>query len=417
MKELDKYIVGLVLFMFLLPFSGIAQTKASLEQKKKKLEQEIRETNKLIEATKKDKTLSLSQLTILNKKIKDRQELIKVYNSEITLLNKSIKNNDKEISNLQQDMKMLKETYAHVIRKAYINRGKHVPIIYIFASKDFNQAFRRLRYLQSYNEFRRKQAIEIQNIQDTLNKKIVELRTDLDSKRVLLNNEQTQQNELGKEKTEKETAVKTLSKKENQLKKELDKKRANAKKLDAEIARVIEAEIRKERERAAASAAKSAAAKGEKAPDANVMKVSPETKLVSDKFESNKGRLPWPVDKGVITEQFGEHRHPVMANIVINNNGINIATTKGAPVKAIFEGEVAAVFTVPGGNKAVIVRHGEYLSVYSNLGDIAVKQGDKVKVGQVLGSVYTDEDDNKTEAHLEIWKDKTKLNPEVWIAR
>ena len=417
MKELDKYIVGLVLFMFLLPFSGIAQTKASLEQKKKKLEHEIRETNKLIEATKKDKTLSLSQLTILNKKIKDRQELIKVYNSEITLLNKSIKNNDKEISNLQQDMKMLKETYAHVIRKAYINRGKHVPIIYIFASKDFNQAFRRLRYLQSYNEFRRKQAIEIQNIQDTLNKKIVELRTDLDSKRVLLNNEQTQQNELGKEKTEKETAVKTLSKKENQLKKELDKKRANAKKLDAEIARVIEAEIRKERERAAASAAKSAAAKGEKAPDANVMKVSPETKLVSDKFESNKGRLPWPVDKGVITEQFGEHRHPVMANIVINNNGINIATTKGAPVKAIFEGEVAAVFTVPGGNKAVIVRHGEYLSVYSNLGDIAVKQGDKVKVGQVLGSVHTDEDDNKTEAHLEIWKDKTKLNPEVWIAR
>jgi septal ring factor EnvC (AmiA/AmiB activator) len=417
MKELDKYIVGLVLFMFLLPFSGIAQTKASLEEKKKKLEHEIRETNKLIEATKKDKTLSLSQLTILNKKIKDRQELIKVYNSEISLLNKSIKNNDKEISNLQQDMKMLKETYAHVIRKAYINRGKHVPIIYIFASKDFNQAFRRLRYLQSYNEFRRKQAIEIQNIQDTLNKKIVELRIDLDSKRVLLNNEQTQQNELGKEKTEKETAVKTLSKKENQLKKELDKKRANAKKLDAEIARVIEAEIRKERERAAAAAAKAAAAKGEKAPAANVMKVSPETKLVSDKFESNKGRLPWPVDKGVITEQFGEHRHPVMANIVINNNGINIATTKGASIKAIFEGEVAAVFTVPGGNKAVIVRHGEYLSVYSNLGDIVVKQGDKVKVGQVLGSVYTDDDDNKTEAHLEIWKDKTKLNPEIWIAR
>jgi septal ring factor EnvC (AmiA/AmiB activator) len=393
-----------------------AQDKAALEKRKKALENEIAETNKLINEISKDKNLSLSQITILNKKIRDRQELIRLYNNEIGKLNTTIAENNKQISSLQQDLKTLKDNYATVLRKAYVSRGKYVPVIYVFSANNFNQAFRRLKYLQSFNEYRRKQAEEIKKTQETLSEKTALMRTDLDSKRVLLNNEQVQQRELDKEKNEKEKAVQTLSKKEKQLKKDLEKKQANARKLDAEIKRVIEAEIRKERERTAA-AAKAATAKGEKAASTTVMRVSPETKLVSDKFESNKGRLPWPVDKGVITERFGAHKHPDMPNIVLNNNGINIATPKGSPVKAIFEGEVAAVFAVPGGNRAVIVRHGEYLSVYANLDQVNVSQGNKVKVGQTLGVVFTDPEDNKTETHLEIWKDKTKLNPEEWIAK
>jgi septal ring factor EnvC (AmiA/AmiB activator) len=415
MSKCVRKFLPLLLIFFALQLT--AQDKVKLQQRKKELEKEIAETNKLIQDISKDKTLSLSQITILNKKIKDRQELIRFYNNEISSINSNINENNKTISNLQQDLKLLKDNYASIIRKAYISRGKYVPIIYIFSAQNFNQAFRRMKYLQSFNEYRRKQASEIQLVQQALTEKTAMLRTDLDSKRVLLNNEQSQQKELDKEKNEKEKAVQSLSKKEKQLKKDLEKKQANARKLDAEIKRVIEAEIRKERERAAAAALAAAAAKGEKAPASTTLRVSPETKLVSDKFESNKGRLPWPVDKGIITERFGAHKHPDMPNIVLNNNGINIATTKGAPVKAIFEGDVAAVFTVPGGNKAVIVRHGEYLSVYANLAEVSVSQGNKVKVGQTLGAVFTDSDDNKTEAHLEIWKDKTKLNPEDWIAR
>lgn len=410
-----------VRFLFIAFFVGVssillAQDKTTLEKRKKALEKEIAETNKLINEISKDKNLSLSQITILNKKIKDRQELIRLYNSEINQLNNQIYENNKQISTLQLELKALKDNYASVLRKAYISRGKYIPVIYVFSAKNFNQAFRRLKYLQSFNEYRRKQAEEIKKTQELLGEKTAIMRADLDAKRVLLNNEQTQQRELDKEKSEKEKAVQALSKREKQLKKELEKKQANARKLDTEIKRVIEAEIRKERERAAA-AAKAAAAKGDKPSVAAAMRVSPETKLISDKFERNKGLLPWPVDKGVITERFGSHRHPDMANIVINNNGINIATPKGSPVKAIFEGEVAAVFTVPGGNRAVIVRHGEYLSVYANLEQVTVSQGNKVKVGQTLGIVFTDPEFDKTETHLEIWKDKTKLNPEEWIAR
>lgn len=405
------------LFFFMAALQVNAQNKSTLEKKKKQLEQEIRETNKLIAETKKDKTLSLTQLTILNKKIKDRQELIRIYNTEIGQLNGNIKNNDKEIDRLEAEIKGLKENYSMVLRKAYLNRGKYVPVVYLFAAESVNQAYRRLRYLQSYNDYRRKQATNIRSTQEELSKKVAELRTDLDTKRVLLNNEQMQRGELDKEKNEKEKAVQNLSKKEKQLNKELEKKRANAKKLDAEIKKVIEAEIAIERKRAAASAAKTAAEKGEKAPAANVIKVSPETKLVSDKFESNKGRLPWPLDEGMITERFGTHKHPDMPGIIINNNGLNFATRKGATMKAIFEGEVAAVFALPNGSRAVIVRHGEYLSVYANLSNAIVTQGSKVKVGQALGTIYTDEEEGKTEAHLELWKGKTILNPEDWIAR
>lgn len=416
MKDCVRQMVYFLIF-FMAALQVNAQNKSTLEKKKKQLEQEIRETNKLIAETKKDKTLSLTQLTILNKKIKDRQELIRIYNTEIGQLNGNIKNNDKEIDRLEAEIKGLKENYSMVLRKAYLNRGKYVPVVYLFAAESVNQAYRRLRYLQSYNDYRRKQATNIRSTQEELSKKVAELRTDLDTKRVLLNNEQMQRGELDKEKNEKEKAVQNLSKKEKQLNKELEKKLANAKKLDAEIKKVIEVEIAIERKRAAASAAKTAAEKGEKAPAANVIKVSPETKLVSDKFESNKGRLPWPLDEGMITERFGTHKHPDMPGIIINNNGLNFATRKGATMKAIFEGEVAAVFALPNGSRAIIVRHGEYLSVYANLSNAIVTQGSKVKVGQALGTIYTDDEEGKTEAHLELWKGKTILNPEDWIAR
>ncbi|MFN4122964.1 MAG: murein hydrolase activator EnvC family protein [Flavobacteriales bacterium] len=198
-----------VRLLFFVLFWGLhalvnAQDKATLEKRKKALENEIAETNKLINEISKDKNLSLSQITILNKKIKDRQELIRLYNTEIGKLNSTITENNKQISTLQQDLKILKDNYANVLRKAYVSRNKYVPVIYVFSASNFNQAFRRLKYLQSFNEYRRKQAEEIKKTQEILSEKTALMRTDLDSKRVLLNNEQVQQRELDKEKNEKE---------------------------------------------------------------------------------------------------------------------------------------------------------------------------------------------------------------------
>jgi len=297
----------------------------------------------------------------------------------------------------------------------------------IFSSKDFQQAYKRLYYLKSYGVYRRSQAELIKESQVELNTKSTVLKQDLSTKKVLLGNEVVQKIELSKEKVEQEQTLTQLKKKEKNLKKDLEKKVLASKKLDKEIQRIIEREIEKERLLALAKTKiekKTIIEKpikpGVSEPKPAVvteLKVTPETKLLSGKFESNKGRLPWPVDKGIITESFGMHPHPVLKNITTYNNGINITTSSNATVKSIYDGEVSAVISIPGANMAVIVKHGEYLSVYSNLTTVNVSKGQQVKAGNGLGVAAKDEADGKTEAHLEIWKGRTKLNPSEWIAR
>jgi septal ring factor EnvC (AmiA/AmiB activator) len=260
-----------------------------------------------------------------------------------------------------------------------------------------------------------------------LSEKQKELKINLSQKRDLLGAEEKQEKELSKEKTEQQTTLNNLSKKEKKLKKDLDKKIKEKKSLDREIQKIIEREIALERERARAkakaeaeAARKKAIAEGKPVPAAtpeSEFKITPETKALSGKFEANKGKLPWPVSRGVITESFGTHPHPVLKGIVTNNNGIDIATTPGAPVKAIFDGVVTGVISIPGSNRALILKHGEYLTVYSNLSSVSVNKGDKVNAGDAIGIADVGDDSDKGEAHLEIWKGKTRLNPQEWIAR
>ena len=229
------------------------------------------------------------------------------------------------------------------------------------------------------------------------------------------------------EKKEQEETLSVLKKKEKTLKKDLEKKRADARKLDGSIQRVIEREIAKERSRAEAKSKAKSEAERKKAvsagkpvpetPKEPEMRVTTETRALSGKFESNKGRLPWPVDRGVISESFGTHPHPVLKGISTNNNGINISTSAGASVKSIFAGEVSGVISIPGANMAIIIKHGEYLTVYSNLASASVSKGQKVSARQSIGVADRDDSGNKSEAHLEIWKGKTKLNPADWISR
>lgn len=413
-------------FVMLLCFSAFGQdNKKELELKKKQLQQEIEITNQLIQETKKNKNLTLAQLNVLNKKIDDRKKLITTLLNQVNFLNKEIQSKNSNINNLQAQLNKLKADYAKVIYKSYINRNRYNTFYYVFSADNVTQAYRRLKYLQAHNNYRRKQATQIKQNQKNLSLQLSELQNDIVEKRQVLITEEQQKKVLALEKTEQEQAVNKLKKKEKELVKDLAKKKSAAKKLESEIRRVIEREIKRERERAlAAEKAKKpkevkpnvGSKPTETKPSEPVFAVSPETKLSSSKFEQNKGRLPWPIDKGVITEEFGQHKHPVLAGVYTFNNGVDFAAPVGTSMKAIFDGEVSGVVNIPGNNTAVIIRHGEYLSVYSNITDVQVKAGQKVKTGQVIG-MLSDDENGKSAGHLEIWDGKNKMNPALWIAR
>jgi len=368
-------------------------------------------------------------LKALNKKLSDRMRLINTIQTEINLLSSTITTNSKRIQELQSDLTRMRETYARLVKRAYMNRNQRSALLLFFSAQNIQQAYKRLYYLKTYTTYRKEQAKQIQYAQNELSGKMQVLRTDLNSKQALLGSEEQEKQELSKEKKEQETTLSKLQKKEKTLKKELIKKEAAKKKLDSEIRKVIEREIAKERaavKAREAKAAKTTASKpkasdpakpAEKKPAAAPeIKMTPETAALSGKFEANQGKLPWPVDKGAITETFGTHAHPVLKGITTYNNGIDIATSKNAPVKAIYDGEVMGVVSIPGSGDAILIKHGEYLTVYSNLGRVVVEKGQKVKTGTVIGNAG-ENDEGVTEAHLEIWKGKTKLNPALWIAR
>jgi murein hydrolase activator len=401
----------LVFFFFFLALlnagSSFAQkqTKKDLEKKKQQLQKEIEDTNQLLAETKKNKKLSLNQLVMLNKKISAREELIATINNQIGVINKQIRENNESINGLQKDLTKLKAEYAKMIYYAYKNQDSYSRLMFVFASADFEQAYMRLKYLQQYSDYRHKQAERIIQTKKNLNEKVQDLEVKKSDQRVLLGSEETEKKNLTSEKTEKEQVFSELQQQESKLKKDLEKKKQDAQKLQQAIQRVIEKEL----EKAQAQAAK------ENKPKPQKLILTPESQQLSNSFASNKNNLPWPVAKGVISERFGVHPHPLMKDIDINNNGVDITTNSGALARAVFAGEVKAVVSMPGAGQFVLLRHGEFLTIYSNLKDVYVKVGDKLTTKQNIGSVLYDEDDSKTVMHFEVWKGQTKMNPEDWL--
>lgn len=437
-----KILIWFIAVLFITA-NSFAQSKKDLEQKKKDLQKEIRMTNKMLEETKKNKRLSLNQLLTLNKKINIREELIGTITDEVSILEKQIEEKKENIQMLQDDLKKLKEEYAKMIYFAYKNQSSYDRMMFIFSSKDFNQAYYRLKYLQQYSEYRRKQAEMIVETEAEISARLKELQDKRNEKLGIVKEKEEEVNQLSGEKSEKEKLLVDLQDKEKQLKTELKKKQRDAEKLQQAIQQLIAEEIRKAKEEAARKAAEErrkaerdaaaakAAGKSEKeikeikenkksdAPklSSSGMYLSAEAEKLSSSFELNKGKLPWPVAEGVITSTYGEHEHPVLKNIKIKNNGVDITTTRNAMARAVFDGEVSGVISIPDAGQAIIVRHGEYLSVYSNLKDVYVKKGDKVKTKQSIASVDIDSETGKVEVHMEIWKGNVTLNPELWLKR
>lgn len=418
MSKFNNTVLFIVFSMLLCTtsISLFAQNKKDLESKKKELQKEISLTNKLLNETKKNKELTIDELLKLKSKINARLELISAMNQEIKLLNKQISKNQEATIALQKDLIKLKQEYAKMIYYAFKNKSTYNKIMFVFASNSFNQAYKRLKYIQQYSFYRKKQAASIVQTQQELKTKIDDLKTDMQEKSVLLTMENQEKQKLAVEQTEQESTVKKLQSKEQQLKADLALKQEAERKLQKAIERIIEEEIRKAREAAAAAAkANNKTPKGVESKTS--FPLTPEALKLSNSFASNKGSLPWPVLEGVITDRFGQHPHPVLSGIEINNNGIDISTIKGAIARAIFDGEVSSVAIIPGGGKVVMIRHGEYLSVYSYFSEVFVNKGDKITTKQHLGTLISEPDKAKTNVHLEIWKGMTKLNPEYWIFR
>ena len=371
--------------------------------------------------TKKDKLISLNQLIILNNKINQRQELISTINTEISGIDGEIINNSRETIFLSEKLKQLKEDYAKLIVFAYKNRNAFSRLMFLFASSDLNQAYLRLKYLQQYTSYRRKQADLIVKTALLLNTKTSQLKNIKSGKTVLLKNNEDEKILLAEEKEEKNNSVKKLQQKEKDLAKTIQQKEKEARKLQQSIEGIIADEIKKATDKNK-TIVKTPTTSTNTTKPVNVSATSKELGLsdadikLSNSFASNKGKLPWPTEKGVVISTFGVHPHPILNDIKVKNNGIDISVSKGSKARAVFDGKVTGVVSIPGANKAVIIRHGEYLTVYSNLSEVFVKTGDNVKTKQSIGIVNTDVEESKTEIHFEVWYGKILTDPLNWLA-
>ncbi|MDD4236403.1 MAG: peptidoglycan DD-metalloendopeptidase family protein [Bacteroidales bacterium] len=388
----------ILIILTLLCAISVAQNRSELEKKKNNAIKEIEYTNKLIRETEQGKKESVNNLNLINTKISARQELINAISSEISLIETTIKDNELVISMLEEDLIALRNEYAKMIVLAYKNRNSYDRLMFILSSDDFNQAYKRLKYYQQYSDYRKKQAMAIKGIQVVLNSENEKLAASKQEKETLLAEKSDETNQLKQEKRMQNSTIQKLTKQEEDLRKTLRKYEETAAQLQREIEKLI------------AEEAKASSSSG-------TYQLTPAEKLISTNFGNNKGALPWPVERGVIVSSYGKHPHPVLGGVTIENAGVDIATAQGTQVRAIFEGEVRRVFTLPGAQNAVIIRHGNYLSVYTHLSKAFVKKGDKVETKQAIGEVYTDKEENKTIVHIEIWKENLKMNPAQWLAK
>jgi septal ring factor EnvC (AmiA/AmiB activator) len=399
-----KVFILLSVFMMLTVFTQ-GQSLEELRKKKEKTNAQIKYTTKLLEEAKKSEKQTLNKYKILNKQIELRTTLITGINSEVVVLADFIDQNAWLVSSLNADLEGLKKEYANMIVFAQRNQTNYSKLLFVLSSNSFNQAYKRLMYLRQYTEYRKRQAELIQWIRDLIQVKVGRLQLQRTEKETLLQSKKREANQLNNEKKQQGKYLTTLQQKQKEFEKKLREQQAIEAQLSNEIQKIIEEEVQKAKKKA-------------KETGKTSYEMTPEEKLASGQFEQNKHRLPWPVERGVITDHFGVHEHPVLKNIQVKNNGVDISTAQGALARAVFAGEVSKVFMVSGGNYAVIIRHGKYLTVYSNLVKVQVKSGDKVSYKQSIGTISTDsEDDNKTVLKFQIWKENVKQNPEDWITK
>lgn len=452
MRKCARYI--LLLLGLVLPLLMVAQSerKTELEQQKIRLLDEIELANKILEETRESRASTLGNIETVEQKLRLRQNLVRTLDRETELITEEMDQLQTDIDTMEKQVTRLKEDYAEMIRQAYKSRSKQSRLMFLLSSQSFNQAIRRLEYLKQYSDFRRRQVDEIKRTESELSEKIAELGQQKAKKEVLRSQLEQERQKLLAEKKEQQKNIDELQVQEKEIASELKEKQARANKLENEIQRIIAAEIRKAKDKAIRQGIEEEAerlgliagkdftnrtnnrdlqALIEKkktelreankpvaaAPAKPTYGLTPEATKLSASFTANRSLLPWPVERGIVVANFGPQRHPVAKSVVLNNNGIDIATEQGSKALAAFDGEVTSILRIPAEGFVVFVKHGNYFTIYKNLSELYVKKGDEVKAKQELGKILTNDSDGKTVLHFELWKETQVLDPLPWLAR
>jgi len=403
----QKAIHSIFLFLILnLFYGGIAYGQTSeqkaLEEKRARLQNEIKEINRLLFAEKKEKGNVLDQMENLDQKINVRQQLIRVTNQQSNLLNRQINTNIRSITKLRENIKELKLEYAAMIQKSYQNKSQQSRLMFLLSSDNFFQVYKRFQYMKQYTAYRKDQGEQLVKKTEELSQLNIDLSNQRKDKDQLLAENVAAKEQLKNELKTQQQLLGTIKNNESKFVAAIQKKKAETRKIDKQIESLIRSAI-----------AASNKSTGSKSSSRFVL--TPEAKVVADNFSANKGRLIWPVEKGIKSRGFGIYSDAVYPGIKHVNNGVIIATDAGATARAIFEGEVIAILSVPGGNKGVQIKHGNYISTYYNLSRLYVKKGDQVGVKEQLGEIYTNRSNGQTQLKFYLYRDTSKLNPEDWI--
>lgn len=388
--------------MFIMVIMGMhtcmyGQGLSELEKEKENTRKKIEYIRKLISETSKRREEGITQLGFIAKEIEMRRKVVDNIAFELELMEDDIKKRRKRIDLLNEEMEKEIDQYRNVIMQAFREMKGFQPLIFVLSSENFNQAYKRIKYMQKMARYRKAQAESIKERRKELLKEIGMMEERRKEKSRLLEEKRKENEVLEKRKSREKAMIAQLRRQEQKLRKELKENEEIAARLEKTIKDIIAAEAKRREE------AKT--------------KLTPEQAIIDKSFRSNKGKLPWPTERGVITGLFGEHEHPVLKGVKLNNNGIDITTEQGSEARALFDGEVSMVTTVPGANGVVIIRHGNYLTMYANLIDVYVRTGEKVQIKQKIGRIFTDEEnDGKTVIHLEIWEENEKLNPQQWLS-
>ena len=418
-------ILGLLLF-FAQGFAQSGKSSTQLKKDKQKIENEIANTQKLLKKNESNQKAAVQQAALLRQQIQNREKIITNLNSQIIQMEDEQEQNQQEIKQLEKKLSYMKADYAQVVYNAYRNRRLMDKVTFILASDDFSQMFRRLRYYTIFSRNVREQSERIVKTTEELKKKNEEIVMLKNDKLNTLSTKEQEIKNLEVDRRKKTQNAEQLKKESKKLNEELKKKQQKRKELDAAIQRAVKEEIARanaEREKKAKAAAKgkssgtSGSTKSGTSPKSSAtIALTPEEQTLNASFISNKGRLPWPVAKGAKVCDFGSYPHPDVPSVQIDNHGIDIMVEAGTPARAVFEGVVTGVMNIMG-TTVVMVRHGEYLTVYQNLSSASVKKGDKVSTKQTIGTVAKSSSSNTYELHFEIWKNERYINPNEWLAR
>ena len=381
------------------------ERQENLENQRKRLQQEIKQINKLLFSNEKKKKSVLTEVEDLSLKIDVRRRLIRITNEQANRLTQQINVNQRSIDRQRKELEALKKDYSEMILKSYQSKSGQSRMMFLFSSENFLQAYKRFQYLKQYTSFRKKQGELIAEKTEILQQLNLDLIAQKRKKEVLVQENKEAQDAYKKEQTSQQALVKALKKKERSFVSQIKKKQKKTAEINKEIQRLIRAVI--------AASNKAAGKKG----NAKVFTLTPEDQLISDNIIANKGKLPWPVKQGIVIQRFGKQPHPVVKTAMIQSNGVTIATPENSEARAVFEGKVMSIIGFKGSNPTVLIQHGNYITTYSNLGEVYVIKGQKVNAKEKIGKVFTNPETGKTELKFSVFKNSSPTNPKGWIFR